>query len=506
MKLTVENFGPIRKAKDIEVNPMTVFVGPSNTGKSYMAILIYSILKAFDGEEAEVGDLPWTVRYAFNITNDMHETHETYGDRKGILRKIDQLFQTWAEDISDLWQNQMVYYFGVEGHEILGHKILDGQNNLVVKVSDERDGLILDLCSPENSTLSSQKKMDLFESMNNKTTTKKNWADLLRKLEDTVEDDVDTQRMYYRVNLYFIEALHRLFFSALVPAQSEVKGNKVESHYLPATRGGVMQSHRAIVSRLIKRAPESGSNQVHHLSLLAGVSADFMGKLIHANDAPTDSHAMNRDAGMASHHLDRTRIAKIGEEMERKVMEGKINIKFPEAPIPDFRYAFERDEGEHDLPLMHASSMVAELAPVSLFIRYHVRRGDLLILEEPEAHLHPAAQIEITNLLVRLVNAGVYVLITTHSDNILEQIGNCVRISGTRNKRTRTKAQILKKTASVYLFPGGKTAKQKNTTVKNVPFDPEFGFLTQDHLDVSSALYNDTVNLLDDEEGHNDQK
>ena len=45
MKLTVKNFGPIREAKNIEIKPMTVFVGPSNTGKSYLAVLIYSIMK-----------------------------------------------------------------------------------------------------------------------------------------------------------------------------------------------------------------------------------------------------------------------------------------------------------------------------------------------------------------------------------------------------------------------------------------------------------------------------
>ena len=33
MKLTVENFGPIQSAEVDLLKPMTVFVGPSNTGK-----------------------------------------------------------------------------------------------------------------------------------------------------------------------------------------------------------------------------------------------------------------------------------------------------------------------------------------------------------------------------------------------------------------------------------------------------------------------------------------
>ena len=47
--LDVENFGPIAEAKNIEFKPMTVFVGPSNTGKTYLAMLMHSVLKARQG-------------------------------------------------------------------------------------------------------------------------------------------------------------------------------------------------------------------------------------------------------------------------------------------------------------------------------------------------------------------------------------------------------------------------------------------------------------------------
>ena len=63
--------------------------------------------------------------------------------------------------------------------------------------------------------------------------------------------------------------------------------------------------------------------------------------------------------------------------------------------------------------------MVSELAPLILFLKYLVRPGDLLILEEPESHLHPAAQRRLARGIVRLVNAGVKVLITTHSETFV---------------------------------------------------------------------------------------
>ena len=46
LQLSVSNFGPIAKA-EIDLRPLTVFVGPSNTGKSYLAILIYALQQFF---------------------------------------------------------------------------------------------------------------------------------------------------------------------------------------------------------------------------------------------------------------------------------------------------------------------------------------------------------------------------------------------------------------------------------------------------------------------------
>lgn len=46
LDLTVSNFGLIAEWR-IELRPMTVFVGPCNTGKSYLAVLTYALHRAF---------------------------------------------------------------------------------------------------------------------------------------------------------------------------------------------------------------------------------------------------------------------------------------------------------------------------------------------------------------------------------------------------------------------------------------------------------------------------
>lgn len=45
--------------------------------------------------------------------------------------------------------------------------------------------------------------------------------------------------------------------------------------------------------------------------------------------------------------------------------------------------------------------------------------GSLLIVENPEAHLHPKAQVKLTGLLAKAARDGVQVLIETHSDHVL---------------------------------------------------------------------------------------
>ena len=56
IRIEVSNYGPIAEA-GIDLRPLTVFVGPSNTGKSYLAILTYALHRFFSGASSttEIG-------------------------------------------------------------------------------------------------------------------------------------------------------------------------------------------------------------------------------------------------------------------------------------------------------------------------------------------------------------------------------------------------------------------------------------------------------------------
>jgi len=50
------------------------------------------------------------------------------------------------------------------------------------------------------------------------------------------------------------------------------------------------------------------------------------------------------------------------------------------------------------------------------------KRGDIILLENPEAHIHPAGQSKLGELLARAAADGVQVMVETHSDHILNGI------------------------------------------------------------------------------------
>ena len=477
MKLTVKNFGPIREAKNIAIKPMTVFVGPSNTGKSYLAILIYSIVKTFVDP-----DRHWILMH--EETNELKIFDMFEKDSVDTsVEEIEKYFLAWAKAMSVLWKNEFVYCFGEEGVNILK----DGEKNekLSIKISDAENQIVLDLLSPDNSKLTVREKIKLYKSIT------VDLSKVLQRYRNGISSDKkDNMHQGYMLRVYLRTCING--FMASLSAGNNGRNIRAVSHYLPAVRGGIMQSHRTLVSALIGLAPRAGLSEASPVPLFSGVLSDFMQKLIDIDDK--NIHRRFDQRFLPRRSRTRREIIGIGDDMEQKILHGKIEVKRSRADYPDFRYVFGSGKKEHDLPLMSASSMVSELAPVSLFVRHYVGEGDLLIIEEPEAHLHPAAQLVITDILVQLANAGVNVLITTHSDNVLEKISNNVLTSIVEKK---IKSQFLEeRKVSAYLFNRPKTNPHKKTKVNKIKFDDENGYLTNDHLNVSTALHNDSVRLL----------
>ena len=86
---------------------------------------------------------------------------------------------------------------------------------------------------------------------------------------------------------------------------------------------------------------------------------------------------------------------------------------------------------DHKLPLTmdESSSAVRSLLIVGLYLRHVARPGDLLMIDEPELNLHPRNQRRIARLFARLVNLGIKVFMTTHSDYIVKELNTLIMLS-----------------------------------------------------------------------------
>ena len=216
--------------------------------------------------------------------------------------------------------------------------------------------------------------------------------------------------------------------------------------------------------------------------MFSGVMADFMQRLILYKESGPDNKTMN----------------KLADQLESEALAGKIRTKrslfggYPE-------FVYRPLKTEQDIRLTRASSMVSELAPVVLFLRGVIGRGDTLIIEEPEAHLHPAAQTRMAVTLARMVRAGVRVVVTTHSDWLLKEIGNLMREGELREGTDQPSSggelpsALRPEEVGIWLFR--KDGSASGSTVEEIPFDRIEGVEPQDYEDVAEALYNRSADL-----------
>ena len=300
---------------------------------------------------------------------------------------------------------------------------------------------------------------------------------LFNKLRNVAENESDSTWDHQHLFNQFVMAIAN--YAAL-------GGGSI--YYLPAARSGIMQSHRVIASSLVTRSTRAGLERFPELPTFSGVMADFMQGLILYEESEADDGPMR----------------KIANQLENEALSGRILTTRPlPGGYPEFVY--RPLNTEQDIRLTRASSMVSELAPVVLFLRGAISRGDTLIIEEPEAHLHPAAQTRMAVTLARMVRAGVRVVVTTHSDWLLKEIGNLMREGelGERTDQPSSRGELPSalrpEEVGIWLFR--KDGSASGSTVEEIPFDRIEGVEPQDYEDVAEALYNRSADLQNRLEG-----
>ena len=463
--IKVKNFGPIEKA-EIDLRPLTVFVGESNTGKTYLAALIYALHKHFEG----FSQLPWAdyAIYYFGFVRRSRDRHPQ--------NRQEEAEQEMLEALEKLKTSGRPFKFADLPQEVHSELEAEFKNQEDFTNELERCFDLESVSKLIRFTGSQDNEMNVSLSVHDGDQTCWDFkmqaagsADLA--ITGHINPDMillDANDAMRQTEFHEISDIERLFQTLY--AQRWRTG---ASYYLPAARSGVMQSRDVLVTALIKRATRIGLDRLE-VSTFSGMIADFLEQIVNykGNDISSSS------------------IRRVAEQLEEELLEGKIEVKrsTPEG-YPEFLYRPE--QAEEALRMSHSSAMVSELVPLVLFLRGIVKQGDLLIIEEPESHLHPGAQTKIAQTLARLVRAGVRVLITTHSNYLLQQIGNLIREGELRKQGESTNESVdyLKaEEVGAWWF-------HKDKPVTELPFDLVEGIEPEDHLDIAEDLYNQSAGL-----------
>ena len=443
VEIAVKNFGPIAEA-NIDLRPLTVFVGPSNTGKTYFATLVY----ALHGVLAGFPRYPLLNHALFSLPKAMFGSN-SFDDVVEVMDEIKK-FNQLVEKIKVI-DKQFKF---LELPQDIREEVRSELKNL--KVFEEELKRCFDLKSISKlPRLDNRRHHRMVVSLSVSEAGQELWAVEMKDSGDSmiINDRVNENMVVNPVELIGPHAIRHL-----------------RRYYLPSSRSGIMQNHKIIASSSVALISSPFMEDSSDIATLSGGLADFLRLLIlyEEPDTPDD------------------KLFTIAKSLEAGVLAGDIITKSSPSGHPEFLY---RPQGmEEDILVSQASSMVSELAPLVLFLRSGVKPGDTLIIEEPEAHLHPGAQADMAVVLARLVRAGVRVIITTHSDWLLQEISNLTLEGLLEDETDQPPTWLLPDEVGVWHF-------QKDESVKEIPFKPREGISPEDYEDVAEGLYNRSVNL-----------
>ena len=493
IELEVKDFGPIVEA-NLDLRPLTVFVGPSNTGKSWLATLIYALHRCF-GDDA--GPEHWRASPGSLMLRDdevreaLREEIKSFVTSAGLglvlgggsgSEEVVDLSGSLLDEIRTLFGargtllgQEIGRCFGVgdagalsrrgsgaDARIVLRRRLAEGpvprdhELTLGIRSADFK-GLV-----PDRIWISGDELNDIAE-------------DFLERmgrgiLQAIVKEDEESD-FFNRSVVSILEKFvrHRIAGILTFPA-----------HYLPADRTGVLHAHHVLVGGIIRNTPLAGPRQSAGPPVLTGVLVDFLRQII---------------------EIDRTRardddpMPALASKIEEAVLGGSVHVRRSDVSgYPDFLY---RPEGWDDaLRLTNASSMVSELAPLVLYLRHLVAPGSLLIVEEPESSLHPAMQVELVRRLAAVVRAGVRVLVTTHSEWVIEALANIVRSSklpeACRKNVASNEFVLRPEQAGAWLFRPD--VRSGGSVVREIHLD-ESGLYPSGFDDVATALHNEWAEI-----------
>lgn len=417
-KVKVSGYGKIESA-EIEAAPLTLFVGDNNSGKSYLMSLL------------------WGIR---NLG-----TEQLYGGRCDPATEAEDRLLCWVKEQVETARKQgkhtvLASEIGRELQIVLQERVNRNKDKFVKAIFNSADVKIeklqINLTGLEKNSFvfsmeRSRGKATMYLGMGKKTIGMplSQFEQISGELEDS---------------LYWI--LIEEIFDFLIKEEGRFFWIPTGNIYLPAARTGFM-----LTKDIINKA---GREATFNIGLEAETYAPFVRPINQfldvINDLTLDSEGSNN-------------FAEVVKYLESGMADGIVEM----SSMPNKEVTYVPNGKNARMPLRTVSAVVTELSPLILILK-HKKRVDALFYEEPEMCLHPQLQQKMARVLCQLVNAGVQMNVTTHSDIILQHINNMLRLSAREDREEicrqlgyTDKDLLLPEKVKVYQLTAGAGAKTK---------------------------------------------
>ena len=368
--LHIEDFAKIKEA-DIQINSLMCFVGDNNSGKSYVMSLLWGLLTLGKDIFPKTPPDSKTYKKCEEWLKSVKNTNVQIGD------DIIAYYIAWFNDVLHNNRKNLV-------KRIFNFNINIGK----VEIKNYTRTTPLTLKWDTRERYSSKKDAIIFPTR-----------------------DIFSREELFRMNQYICWNI--LMYGIAAPLFTPtVKGRRNgEPVYFPASRTGFMLTFPQLVESSLQTSfTMNEENTVNPLTL---PYVDFL-QLITKYEVKNTERNKFRDCI---------------DFMENTMTKGKISVR--KEMLPVIKYI--PDGSSQELPLYTASSIIAETAPILLLLKSEIK-FNALVIEEPEAHLHPELQQKMIQLIIRLVNLGIPVWITTHSDTIVQHINNMIKLVNNPDK------------------------------------------------------------------------
>lgn len=387
MKITVKNLGAIRQAQ-FELGDMTIICGGNNTGKTYATYALFGFLTF------------WRDTLKVPVENEIIESLLKDGsaelDVASYVAKaqkfVDDGCRSYTRNLSRVFASSEKYFSDSEFSISIGEQGIQPADTYDRTIGTAKDSLFQISKQAGDAKLRISLLLDKSK---------------VRVPRSAVEEMIS-------------EAIEEVIFGNLFPkpfiASAERTGAAIFRKELNFSRNRLLEEIGAI------------KTEINPFELISKVYSDYA--------LPVKSN------------VDFTR------QLESLVKEESFVAKRHPGILADFSdiiggdYQVTRNDELYYVPkgarvkltMDESSSAVRSLLDIGFYLRHVAAPGDLLIVDEPELNLHPANQRRVARLFSRLLQVGIKVFITTHSDYIIKELNTLILLNQD-NPRLRALAE-----------------------------------------------------------------